>query len=176
MSDSCNFDISSLQLSVFGVLNMRIKKIVNAKITKTFKEVGTALEPLTDEQYDELEKMVKLIKKADIIVAFDEFSDIILAKIPDNFPPKKREMTDGTVRYSCSFILPDEKWTNLLLAEDAEEVELLPEYAGSTVAIVGKIVTKKNDDDPDNPYRNIRGYRGLIILSEGPKDGNSEDF
>jgi hypothetical protein len=62
------------------------------------------------------------------------------------------------------------------MAEDAEEVETLPEYAGSTVAIVGKIVTKKDKDDPDVVYKNIRGYRGLLIISEGPKDVSDEAF
>ena len=156
-----------------AVFNMRVKNIKNTKITTAFKDTGmVAVEPLTEDEYDLLEKTVKKTKTPNAVHEFDEMSSWFLAKIPESKSPEERVMKDGTTKYSCPLILPeDNKWTSILLDADSEEVEAWDSYHGCTVAIVGQLKESK-----DGKYINIRGYRGLIIMAdEDAADDEDED-
>jgi U3 small nucleolar ribonucleoprotein component len=150
---------------------MRIKNIKNVTIDTEFEGVGAGVEPLTDEQYDTLEKIVKRTKTPTAVHDFDDKSKWFLVKIPESKNAEERVMNDGTTMLSLAFILPGDKWTNILMPEDAEEVDAWESHKGCKAAIVGNLVESK-----DGQFVNIRGYRGMIILANEVEDNDDLDI
>ena len=140
---------------------MRIKNIKNVKIETDFAEVGQGATPLTDEEYDTFEKIVKRTKTPKAVHDFDDTSKWFCAKLPENRTAEERIMKDGSAMMSIPLILPDGKWTNILVDADAEEVEGCNGHMGCNVAIVGNLA-----EDKTGEFINVRGYRGMIILAD----------
>ena len=140
---------------------MRIKNIKNIKIDSDFEGVGAGVEPLSDEEYDNFEKIVKRTKTPKTVHDFDDKSKWFICKLPESKGPEERVMKDGTSLMSIPLILADDKWTNILVPEDAEEVEACESHRGCKVAIVGNLAESK-----DGEFINVRGYRGMIILAD----------
>lgn len=147
---------------------MRIRNIKNVKIDSDFADVGQGATPLTDEEYDTLEKIVKRTKTPKAVHDFDDTSKWFLAKLPENKGAEERIMKDGSALMSIPLILPDGKWTNILVEGDSEEVESCNAHLGCTVALVGNIGESK-----DGEFINVKGYRGMIILAD---DAESDDI
>ena len=149
---------------------MRIRNIKNVKIESGFADVGTGAEPLTDEEYDTLEKIVKRTKTPTDVHDFDDNSSWFIVKLPENKGPEERVMKDGSTLMSIPFILSTGKWTNILVDEEAPEVKACGSHYGCKAVIVGNIVESK-----DGEFINIKGYRGMILLAEEVEDDEDDD-
>lgn len=148
---------------------MRVKKIKNIKIDSAFKDVGKQVTELDDKEYTKLEKLIKMMKDPNAVEDFnDDFdSKFFIAKIPESYPPIERIMKDGTARMSISVILADGNWANFLVEPDADEVTEVESHYGNNIAIVAKLTVKEKDG---TTFRNIKGYRGSIILADANID------
>lgn len=144
---------------------MRIKNIKNVKIDTDFADVGLGLSPLTDEEYDTLEKIVKRTKTPKAVHDFDDTSKWFIAKLPENKGAEERVMKDGSTLQSIPMIMADGKWTNILVEDDAEEVEACNGHLGCKIAVVGNPTESK-----DGEFINVKGYRGMIILADEVED------
>lgn len=140
---------------------MRIKNVKNVKIDAAFKDVGQSIEPLTDEEYDLLDKKIKATKTPDSVHKFDDKSDWFIGKIPESKSPITVTMKDETTMTSCSVILPGDIWTSFLIDNNAPEVDAWETYHGCKVAVVGKLVKTA-----DGQYLNIRKYRGCQLIAK----------
>ena len=154
-----------------NVKTMRIRNIKNKQIETDFADVGAGVEPLTDEEYDTFEKIVKRTKTPKTVHDFDDTSKWFMAKLPENKVAEERIMPDGNAMMSISFVLADNKWTNILVDPDAPEVEACNAHLGCNVAIVGNLSESK-----EGKFINIRGYRGMIILADETEDDDDIDI
>lgn len=156
---------------------MRVNKdkIKNVKADNAFKEVGTPVKPLTDEEYKKIATLYRGMKDFEAPIKFDDQTDLIICKIPDQLKPKEVQMADGTSRWQIRVITQDGKWWSLL-TDEAEKKDF-EGYLGCKLAVVGKLIEKagKTKDGAEANFQNINKYRGSMLLDiEPPVETESE--
>ena len=156
---------------------------------------------LNDEEYDKLEskkdkilemtnkKPTQTLKFKDMHpdVPEDYKSEIIVGKLPEgnkawndnkreNFKDKEGNEVDA---YSVPLVIAGERWTNFITLEKAE-YDAYEAHKGCAIIAVGKLTEKKNPKDPENPWLNIKGFRGCLVLEQTDnavdEDEKDEDY
>lgn len=145
------------------------KPLKNAVIDNAFKDLGNPPK-LEDKEYDKIIELYKKMKDAQPI-KFDERTDLIIAKIPDQLKVRELKNKSGETSYSVSIITPDEKFWSIIV--DEQEKNDFESYLGCRVAIVGKLVEKEGEGEYEGKVlRNVKKYRGAMVLesSDAAKD------
>jgi len=145
----------------------------NAKMDNGFKDKGVQLQPLNDDEYKKIVAMYKTMKES--VLKFDDNTDLIIAKTPEQVKPKLADMGDGTSKWSVRVVLMDDRWASIL-TDEAEKMEF-EAHGGCKVAIVGKIVEKpgKTKAGEDAIFLNIQKYRGCMLLDLEDPENPFED-
>ena len=132
---------------------VRIVK-VNADIKSSFKK---GVQPLSDEEFSKLEKIVSKTTDFTKEIDFDEDSKVIFVQLLDKVEP--RELKYG---WAIPCILPDGRYTSFI-TKDEQEVNDLMELGGNYLAVVGKIVLVLDEND-ETKFVNIKNYRGCMVI------------
>ena len=138
---------------------VRVSKVKNVAIKNAVKSA----EPLTDDDYKRLDKMLKSGEDFSEPLAWDEASEVYVGKLPDNKGPQEQTSTkDGSVFYSVQMILPNGSWANFL-TRDQDAVAEFESHLGCMVAVVGKLVEKPGTT---GNFKNITSVRGVTIIED----------
>lgn len=165
------------------VIEKMVKKVVikNAIIDSANKGIKKT-EPLSEAEYTTLAKKLKSTKKLYFKFGDEYKSDVIICKIPDNADLREYNK-NGRKFWRIGLVSPFQMedsdsnyWVSLFIDDETEAEDLILE-AGSSIAIVCKVVEKEITDSDGNKKKtyNLKKVRGYLVIETPESKKKAKD-
>ena len=158
-----------------------VKKLMENK--KSAVEIKKMVDDCVKDMGGLIEKdgaLLIIAKENKIEYPKEDKSQVIIAKIPDNAPPKKKKAKKtGEEFYSVSFVMGDGTWGSFI-TRDKDEVTEIEAHLGSVIAIVGILKPREYEKTQLDGTKikakanNVDKYRGCMIFPSNNLDVDTD--